>query len=340
MTQMRNGTTTKTQTRPPAQAGAGANENGVPAVTPELPPRFWRLLLRVVRVLPQAGLSSAAGKVADLRLPRSARRAVVGGFARTVGADLHEAELPLEEYETLNAFFSRRLQPGARTWPDGNHILTSPVDGVLGRCGTVRRGRLTQAKGMWYSAADLLCDEAAANSFEGGTFVTVYLSPRHYHRVHAPLDGTIHRAYHIPGALLPVNAPAVKHMPGLFARNERLVCHLEGSSGRIAMVAVGAYNVGRISATFDQEWRPPPSRRSTKQHNRRSRRNRRNRAPERRHYEPGIPVARGDELMVFHLGSTVVLLFDHEGAVLNPSLSAGAEIRLGEPLAGPQGHRW
>src|SRR5688572_5061286 len=226
----------------------------VPDVSPELPPRAWRLILALLGRLPQGSLSRAFGGVADVPLPRPLRRPVLGAFARAVGIDLAEAELPLEEYGSLNAFFVRRLRPGARSWPLAEGVLASPVDGIVGQLGTVREGRVLQAKGRWYSAAELLADPAGAGPYEGGSFVTLYLSPRHYHRIHAPCAGTIAKAEHVPGALLPVNEAAVAHVPNLFSRNERLVAYLDGPVGRVAVVAVGAYNVGRISAAFDPEW--------------------------------------------------------------------------------------
>src|SRR5690606_18330407 len=124
--------------------------------------------------------------------------------------------------------------------------------GRFGRVGPNRT--LVQAKGHSYSVAELLADEEPAERFGEGSYLTIYLSPRHYHRIHTPCPGTIARADYIPGSLLPVNAPAVMHVPGLFARNERLTCYVDGQRGRVGVVAVGAYNVGRISAAFDSDW--------------------------------------------------------------------------------------
>jgi phosphatidylserine decarboxylase len=304
-----------------------------PDVTPELPGRSWRLLLRLLGRLPQGALSRSFGRLADVPLPAGARRAVLGGFARAVGIDLSEAELPLEAYPTLNAFFVRRLRPGARAWPAEPQTLASPVDGVVGQLGAVGGGRLLQAKGRWYTAAELLDDAEEAERYEGGSFLTIYLSPRHYHRIHAPCPGRIPGARHVPGELLPVNAPAVAHVPRLFARNERLICHLDGATGRVAVVAVGAYNVGRISAAFDPSWGGalgPVARLSCWAGNRRG-------AVAAAHvYEPPVPVAIGDEIMAFHLGSTVVLLLE-PGAALRRGLAPGREVRLGAPIAGPAG---
>lgn len=295
----------------------------VPDVSPQLPPTTWRALLALLGRLPQGALSRGFGALADLPLPPRLRRPVLGLFARSVGIDLAEAELPLEAYASLNAFFVRRLRPGLRRWPADARLAGSPVDGVVGQFGPVRDGRIIQAKGRWYSATALLDDEEEARRFDGGVFLTLYLSPRHYHRIHAPLGGRIELARYVPGALLPVNAPAVAHVPDLFARNERLICYLQSAeAGRMAVVAVGAYNVGRISAAFDPSWGAWVT-------------NRAGADPETRRYALPIGIAAGDEIMAFHLGSTVVLLTEPGRLQPVPGLAPGHEVRLGQPLLQP-----
>ena len=295
------------------------NEENIPAVSPDLPARGWRIALAALRRLPQGAMSRSFGRLADTPLPRALRKPVLSAFARGVGIDITEAERPLEEYTSLNAFFVRRLKPGARPWQLAERAAGSPVDGVVGQLGAIRTGTLMQAKGRSYSAAALLDDETEAQRFDGGSFLTLYLSPRHYHRIHAPCGGTIPKAIHIPGALLPVNAPSVSHVPNLFATNERLLCYIDGPLGRVAVVAVGAYNVGRISASFDEEWSRPVTNRAAAK-------------TETHDYEPPIRVAGGGEIMAFHLGSTVVLLFE-PAARLAADLVPGADIRLGDLIA-------
>ena len=292
---------------------------------PELPPRRARALLHVLQRLPQGALSRAFGRLSDVPLPRALRRPVLGAFARAVGVDVAEAELALEEYESLNRFFTRRLKEGARVWPRNPRVVASPVDAVAGQVGEVRGGRAIQAKGRWYSVGELLDDPAEGERYEGGAFVTLYLSPRDYHRIHAPTDGVIPLARHVPGALLPVNVPAVTHLPDLFTRNERLVCHLDGPLGRVAAVAVGAYNVGRISAAFDPAWNAPPGKSAWVT-------NRRGMQSAARRYDPPVRVRQGDEIMTFHLGSTVVLLFEPGRVALEPGLAPGVPVRLGTAL--------
>jgi phosphatidylserine decarboxylase len=214
--------------------------------------------------------------------------------------------------------------------------VASPVDGVVGAVGRVESGELLQAKGRAYTVAELLDDADQGARFEGGAYVTLYLAPRHYHRIHAPLGGGIGWARHVPGRLLPVNRPAVARIDRLFPRNERLVAVIEpragaaevgaaealaGESvgrpgpGAVAVVAVGAFNVGRITADFDERLVT----------------NRRGAGAETHEYDPPLGVDRGEGLMAFHLGSTVVLLFERP-VELAPALSRGGEIRLGDAL--------
>jgi phosphatidylserine decarboxylase len=281
-------------------------------------PAHWRALLALVRRLPQAGLSRAFGRVADTPLPVPLRGPVIGAFARLVGADLSEAERPVTEYPTVNAFFVRRLRRGVRRWPLDPRLAGSPVDGLAGEAGVVSRGRALQAKGRWYMVSELLGDAAEADRFDGGSFLTLYLSPRHYHRIHAPMDGEVARARHVPGSLLPVNRAAVAEIEGLFVRNERLICYLDGPLGRMAVVAIGAYNVGRISAAFDPGLVTNQPGLTT---------------PETRDYSPPIGVSQGDDLMAFHLGSTVVVVLEPGRAEPCLEPSATGEVRLGQPLA-------
>ena len=294
-----------------------------PAVTPELPSAKWRTLLQILRRLPQGGLSRAFGRMGDVPIPRPLRKRVLGAFAATLGIDLSEAELPLESYRTINQLFVRRLKPGARTFTNDPCAAGSPVDGIVGQIGVLHGEKLLQAKGRFYTAAELLDDAEQAVRFENGSFVTIYLSPRHYHRIHTPMAGAVPLARHVPGALLPVNDAAVQLVDRLFARNERLICHVAGALGRVAVVAVGAYNVGRISAAFDPAWNGELMRGVT---------NRKGARAETRVYRPPVPAETGAEIMAFHLGSTVVLLFEPPVKLL-PVLVPGAEVRAGQTIA-------
>jgi phosphatidylserine decarboxylase len=294
----------------------------VPDVTPDLPSLPWRSTIALLERLPQASMSRALGHIADIPLPPMLRRTLLGAFAGAVGIDVSEAEKPIGEYTSINDFFVRRLRPGLRSWPAGD-VVASPVDGVIGQHGRIERGRLIQAKGREYSAGALLGDAADEARYDGGTFITIYLSPRHYHRIHAPCSGTIASARHIPGALLPVNAAGVQHVADLFPRSERIVCPIDGALGRVSVVAVGAYNVGRISTAFDPHWSGDG----------RSVANRKRAVERERSYDPPVRVAIGEEIMAFHLGSTVVLLC--EPGATDRAPSPGSEVRLGDVLLGP-----
>jgi phosphatidylserine decarboxylase len=289
-------------------------------------PMRWRLAIGLLTRLPAGALSRVAGRIADVTIPTPFRPAVLGAFARAIGADLAEAELPLGGYPTVDAFFTRRLRPGARPIAEDPGVVVSPVDALVGELGVLEDGRLLQVKGMSYSAASLLGEAAWAERFEGGPFVTLYLTPRHYHRIHAPSAGHVAAARHIPGALLPVNPPAVALVPELFPRNERVVCILEGHAAAIAVVAVGATNVGRISTAFDPEWNEPGGGVS----------NRRGAVATARSYAPPRSVAAGEELMAFHLGSTVVMLLEPGSARLLDRITPGLEVRYGEAIARSQ----
>lgn len=259
---------------------------------------LWRLALAVMRGLPQVMISRITGKLADIPVPRPLRGPIIGGFARAVGARTDEAEKPVEAYRSVNDFFVRRLRPGVLSFPDEPNTLVSPVDGIVASCGVIERGIAIQAKGRPYSMSELLREDAAP--WEGGLFLTIYLAPRHYHRIHTPIPGRVARARHVPGRLYPVNLPSVRHVPGLFAINERRVAMIESARGTVGVVAIGAFNVGRISTAF----------------------------------EVGDELPTGADLMAFHLGSTVVLAVPPNPStpVLHPDVAEGCEVRAGTPL--------
>jgi phosphatidylserine decarboxylase len=287
----------------------------------------WVVLLRLLTRLPQPALSRITGRIADLRIPRPLRPTLLGAFARMTRIDVAEAAQPLDDYETLDAFFVRRLRAGIRHWPADERGIGSPVDGQFGEAGEIVEGRLLQAKGRTYTVAELIADDADADRFRRGSFVTFYLSPRHYHRIHAPVAGGIDRLRRVPGALLPVNRAAVGSVDRLFPRNERAVCRVEGPAGCVAVVAVGAFNVGRITASFAAS--PTGGDRQIT--------NVRGRDAQVWTFDPPVSVERGEELMSFHLGSTVVLLFEADRVILDRSIQPGAEVRLGAQIAVQRG---
>jgi phosphatidylserine decarboxylase len=262
-----------------------------------------------------AGWSALIGLGARTRVPHVLRVPAYRAFARAVGADLGEVELELGEYDTFGDFFARKLKAGARPLAGDDAALIAPCDGVIAAMGQVTDGTLVQAKGLNYRLADLVVDEDMAERFDGGSYATIYLSPRDYHRVHAPTSGRIVAYDYVPGELWPVNLRVASRREGLFTQNERVVIWLDSDrAGTIAVVMVGATGVGNIRLAYAPDsvsWRH---------------------AGERRRIEVDERVERGDELGAFRLGSTVVMVFE-PGAV-HIAGEVGAPVRFGERLGG------
>jgi phosphatidylserine decarboxylase len=274
---------------------------------------FGRLLIALLSVLPKHAMSRVAGHIANVPIPRPLRASVCRGFARVFGAVVEDAELPLTEYASVNAFFTRQLKPGLR--PVAPDAIVSPVDGAVGAYGPVAGDVLVQAKGRNYSLAALLGDSALAHSMNGGTFTTLYLAPKDYHRIHVPVDGEIHAATYIPGELWPVNVHAVMHVADLFAVNERIVVTMHGrAGGTVAVVLVGATMVGTTRVAFDDLHT-----------------NARRRELQRRAYDPAIPVQAGGPLGHFEFGSTVIVVCSKEAGTIDP-LAEGQTVRMGQRL--------
>ncbi|MBI5547062.1 MAG: phosphatidylserine decarboxylase [Deltaproteobacteria bacterium] len=249
-------------------------------------------------------------------MPALVHQAAMRAFVRGFGVETAEAELGVSEYATFQEFFTRRLKAGARPLEGDESTVASPVDARVAALGIAEEGKLVQAKGSEYSLATLLNDPLDGRTFEGGAYLTLYLSPRDYHRIHAPLSGEIEGYSYIPGELYPVNALGVRWVPELFCSNERLVTFLgRGPAGKVAVVKVGAMCVGRIRASYDDVVTHA------------------GRGVSRRRYERTVPIKRGEELGVFELGSTVILLFERGRVVLEPSLAEGSRVRVGQAIA-------
>jgi phosphatidylserine decarboxylase len=273
------------------------------------------LFMKWVRLLPKAALSSAVGAATRLPAPAPLHHFAMRLFARRYGVDLGEAEHALEGYGTFAEFFSRGLKPGLREVAQGDKVLVSPVDGVVSQVGTLDHGRLVQAKNIDYSAAQLLADaEAAARFDNGGAFITLYLSPRDYHRIHAPLPGRILGYRYIPGQFWPVNPASVGSVPGLFSLNERLVTYLETPAGHMAVVKVGATCVARIRASYDDVLTHA------------------GREANARRYDLPIPLKKGQELGRFEMGSTVILLCEPGHVRWDDALRPEVAVRMGQRL--------
>lgn len=276
-------------------------------------------LIRLLAVLPKSALSRAVGAATRATAPALAHRMAVRAFAQGFGVNVDEAEWPLDEYATFGEFFTRRLRSGARPVAAGERVVASPVDARVAAVGFAEAGKLVQAKGCEYSLAALLNDPLDGRTFEGGAYVTLYLSPRDYHRVHAPLEGEIEGYSYVPGDLFPVNAIGVRCVPGLFCTNERLVTFLKTAAGRVAVVKVGALCVGRIRAAYDDVVTNT------------------GRGGTRCRYDRPVQVKKGEEIGVFELGSTVILLFEKAKAALAPWLAEGVKVRMGEAIGRMEG---
>lgn len=277
--------------------------------------RQHRLALALLGALPKHALSRAAGWLAARRLPGSLRAPVARGFGRVVGVDFSEVRDPLDTFPSLQAFFTRALRDGVRPIDAAPDAFVSPCDGAWGAAGIVEQGQLLQVKGRAYSLAALLGDAEAARRFEGGAFATLYLSPRDYHRFHAPCAARVVRAVYLPGALWPVNRIGVEGVQGLFAVNERLCAFLAvaGASEDLCLVAVGATNVGKVRVTFDDLTT-----------------NVRGAAPTVRTYRD-VPLAKGEEWGRFEFGSTIVIVAARELLTLDLQPPA-TPVRLGERI--------
>jgi len=277
-----------------------------------------RMAVRALRWSPKGAFSHAVGWLSRRRVPRPLRQPLYKGFARVAGADLSAVDRPLESFERFDDFFTRPLPPGARPLAEGEGVIVSPVDAVVSETGVATGGRLIQAKGLDYTVRGLLADAAEAAHFEGGAYATLYLAPRDYHRIHSPATGRILGYRHIPGAFFLVNALSVRHVPGLFSVNERLVTFIETTAlGRVAVVKVAATGVGHITLAYDREVgthrRGPTGRNGWAQR-----------------YGSPRPIAAGAELGMFHLGSTVILLFEPGRVRLD--LATGDRVRVGERI--------
>ncbi|WAH35486.1 archaetidylserine decarboxylase [Alicyclobacillus dauci] len=223
-----------------------------------------------------------------------------------------ELEKPMSEYETLGEFFSRKLGPAARFISTG---IVSPVDGTVSTMGTLDGQQLLQIKGMTYSLVELLGDDLAAKAYAGGQYITLYLSPRDYHRIHAPVDCQARLYRHVPGTLFPVNKHGIRHISRLFVRNERLVTYFESNVGPFIMVKVGAAGVGTVVAPYAEA-------RSSRD---------RGRGPVLS--SPcDMSFRRGDEVGFFALGSTVVLLFPPVSQI-TWRVQTGDSVRMGQTIA-------
>lgn len=276
------------------------------------------LITTLTYVLPHRLMSSAARALAYSDRP-GVSRWLIDTVTRKFGVDLGEAaNADPRSYPTFNAFFTRALKPGARVPDPDPRVLLMPADGRISQCGPIRDGEIFQAKGQSFTATELLGgDEAAAAPFRDGVFATVYLSPKDYHRVHMPWTGTLRETVHVPGRLFSVGPDAVRNVPRLFARNERLVCHFDTEFGPMAMVMVGALLVSGVETVWSGVEIPRYGDIVTTKDYR----------------GETITLERFAEMARFNYGSTVIVLLPPGVAALDAGLGAETAVRLGQALA-------
>ena len=275
-----------------------------------------RLAVLPQYLMPKQALTTLAGKFASARLG-GLTTAVIRWFVGRYNVNMGEAANPdIASYASFNDFFTRALKDGARPLADAE--LICPVDGAISQFGPIAKDQVFQAKGHTYSTTALVGgDAAAAARFDDGYFATLYLSPRDYHRIHMPCAGELTRMVHVPGDLFSVNPTTARGVPGLFARNERVVCFFESAQGPFVLVLVGATIVGSMATVWHGQVNPP-----------------RPGTLRQWDYAPGqVSLKKGEEMGRFLLGSTVVMLFPKGPLQFNPQWAPARPIQLGEAMA-------
>jgi phosphatidylserine decarboxylase len=268
---------------------------------------------RYLRYVPKNHLSRTIGRLVHLRWPKPIARRLVKWFANAYSIDVDEAGRPADEYPSVGQFFIRDLREGLRPV---EAELVSPVDGTLRSFGVVTGGRLEQVKGKSYTVGRFLGDEEVARRYDGGAFFNLYLSPQDYHHVHSPVGGGIARSMHIPGKLWPVNDWSMENIDELFSVNERVATYIDSKYGVVAVVMIGATNVGKISVVYDSFISNVARAKQAS-----------------RTYDPPVPIAAGDRLGTFHMGSSVVVLIEPGRIDLERvRLEPGKKVRYGAAI--------
>ena len=274
-----------------------------------------RLAVLLQYLLPKQALTVFAGKIAGARCGSWTAR-LIEWFVGRYKVNMTEAANPdIHSYATFNDFFTRALKSDARPLASADYVC--PVDGAISQFGAIKNNQLFQAKGHNYSTTALVGGDAdLAAQFQDGSFATIYLSPRDYHRIHMPCDGRLTRMIYVPGDLFSVNPVTARGVPGLFARNERVVCVFDSEHGPFVLTLVGATIVGSMATVWHGLVNPPRSKE----------------VREWRYDDQTIELKKGDEMGRFLLGSTVVLLFKKDTVKFNPQWEAALPVRMGEVM--------
>ncbi|NNH38282.1 archaetidylserine decarboxylase [Acinetobacter terrae] len=270
-----------------------------------------QLFIQAQRVVPQHQLSRVVGKLAASENP-IVKNTVIQAFKAQYGIDMSIAEQgDALKYKSFNEFFTRSLKEGVREIDANPNSVVSPADGAISQLGKIEDGDIFQAKGQSFSVEKLIADPQLAEPFKNGQFATVYLSPKDYHRVHMPFAGTLTETLYVPGELFSVNQTTAENIPGLFARNERMVCLFDTELGRMAVVLVGAMIVAGIETVATGKVKPT-GRLELNQHN--------------------LFLEKGAELGRFYLGSTAVILFEQDKMQWDAAFKANSTVVMGEAL--------
>ena len=273
--------------------------------------------IQLQKLMPQHLLSRFMGVLGNCR-NRTFKNWMINTFIRHYGVDMSQALADTsDDYFCFNHFFTRHLKPGLRDIKKPEHHVISPADGVISEFGAIANDRLLQAKGVTYSLEALLASKSMAQLFADGSFLTVYLAPKDYHRVHMPFAGTLIKMVYVPGALFSVNEAAAAGIPGLFAKNERVICLFDTEVGPMAVILVGAMIVGSIYTAWHGCVTPSRAHHLT----------------EWDYEEQELSYQRGEEMGYFQMGSTAIVLFEKDIIEFMPSLMVGKGIRLGDSIA-------
>jgi phosphatidylserine decarboxylase len=277
-----------------------------------------RLFVWIQYLLPQHALSRLILWATRVRAPWF-KNGLIRGFLKLYAIDMAEAaESDPLSYGSFNEFFTRALKPGARSVAADPRAIACPVDGTISEAGRIDGEALLQAKGRRYTLTELLAGRAWARDFEGGHFATIYLAPFNYHRVHMPICGQLRETVYVPGRLFSVNATTAAHVPNLFARNERVLTLFDTAFGEVALIMVGALNVGSMATVWAGDITPAAKRAVTTlppQH---------------------VALDKGQELGRFNMGSTIILLFQSDRAHWQAHVAAGVAVKVGESLGSLQ----
>lgn len=268
-------------------------------------------------ILPHHFLSRLMGKFTHCE-NRIVKNLMIRKISKAYNIDLNDAaEQDIEAYPSFNAFFTRALKPSSRPIAQGSRSIACPADGYLSQKGRIREGQIIQAKGFNYSVEALLGgDPERATPFLGGNFATIYLSPRDYHRLHMPVEGKLREMIHVPGRLFSVNDTTTRHVPNLFARNERVIALFDTPMGPMALVLVGAIFVASIETVWSGVVTPPT----------------RSKVQVTRYESQDIIIEKGGEMGRFNMGSTIVVLFGNEATEFSASLHDGSPVKMGEAI--------